>query len=190
MIRMSSRLVTEIVSFRSLHELTSMIATEISYYLSRREEYSEQLGNFLREAEEKYGDEDWFKQLSLDRLGKGGGKQKKKKGEKKKKGKKEGEPEGWVSFKSMLFSSSVQGEAEIMFDAIESVAAKLEELENAKESMDDLKNVGLGNDVEYICFLKDGVVKKIVIKSTEAAEAEKFKFAIGLTAVKDIQPML
>ncbi len=186
---MTGRLVTEIVSFRSLHELTSMIEAEISYYTSRRDEYSEQLGNFLREAEEKYGDEDWFKQLSLDRLGKGGGKQKKKKGEKKK-GKKEGEPEGWVPFKGTLISSSIQGEAEIMFDAIEGVAAKLEELEEAKESMEDLKNVGLGNDVEYICFLKDGVVKKIVIKSTETEEAEKFRFAIGLTAVKEIQSML
>jgi hypothetical protein len=184
---MTGRLVTEIVTVRSLQELTAQIDEEIASYLSRKEEYSQLLGGFLREAEEKYGEEDWFKQLSLDKLGKAGGKQKKKKGEKKKKGK-AAEPEGWIPFKSVLLSSSAQSEAEIMFEVIEAIESKLGELEEVKESIEDLRGVGLGDDVEYVCFLKDGVVKKIVIKPTDAAEADKFTFNMGFTAIKALQP--
>lgn len=185
---MTSRLITEMVRFRSLQELTALIDSEISSYLSRKEEYSEQLGDFLREAEEKYGEEDWFKELSLEKLGQAGGKKKKSKKKKgKKKGKKSAEPEGWIPFRSVSLSSSIQGEAEIMFEAIEAITNKLEELQETKESVMELRGVGLGNDVEYICFLNDGVLKKMVIKHTDA-EAEKFTLNVGFTAVKAIQP--
>jgi len=175
---MTGRLVTHVMIFRSLKELAELIDSEISSYLSQKEEYSESLGNFLRGAEEEYGDEDWFKQHSLEKLGKGR--------KKKKKGKKGG-PDHWITFKSMLLSSSVQGEAEIMFETIEAIEEKLEELEEAKESVEDLRSVGLGNEVEYICFVKDGVVSKIVIKPTDAEAERKFAFNRGFTAISAAQ---
>lgn len=182
---MTGRLVTEIVSLGSLQELAALIDAEISFYLSHKEEYSELLGDFLREAEERHGDEDWFKQFSLENLGKRGG-SRKKKDKKKKKGKK-GDLDEWVPFRSMEISSSVQGEAEIMFDTIEAITEKLEVLEEAKESIEELRSVGLGNDVDYICFLKDGVVDKIVIKPSDAESAGKFTFNRGFTTIQAIQ---
>ena len=189
---MTGRLVTDVIDTRSLQELATLVEDEISRYLFRKEEYSERLGNFLRESEEKYGGEDWFKRLSLgEKLPKGKAKAKKKeKGgkKKKKKGKKGGIPEEWVSFQSMLLSSSVQGEAELMFEAIEAITAKVEELEEAKASIEELRNVGLGDDVRYLVLLRDGVPKKIVIKPTGAEAIQKFKFSRGFTVLRTLQP--
>ena len=189
---MTGRLVTDVIDTRSLQELATLVEDEISRYLFRKEEYSERLGNFLRESEEKYGGEDWFKRLSLgEKLPKGKAKAKKKeKGgkKKKKKGKKGGIPEEWVSFQSMLLSSSVQGEAELMFEAIEAITAKVEELEEAKASIEELRGVGLGDDVRYLVLLRDGVPKKIVIKPTGAEAIQKFKFSRGFTVLRTLQP--
>jgi hypothetical protein len=182
---LTSRLVTEIVTIRSLQELNGQIEAEIDSYLSQKEEYSEHLGNFLREAEEKYGDEDWFKQLSLDKLG--GGKSRQKKNDKKKKKRKK-ESDDWVPFQGLELSSSVQGEAEVMFEAIAKITERLEELTDAKESIEELRKVGLGNDVRFICYLENGVVRKVVIKSIDEKVADKFTFNRGFTVIQAIQP--
>ena len=182
---MTSRLVTEIITVRSLQELYSQIEAEIDSYLFQKEEYSEGLGNFLREAEEKYGDEDWFKQLSLDKLGGGGKSRQKKEKKKKKKGKKESDD--WVPFQGLELSSSVQGEAEVMFEAIATITERLEELTDAKESLDELKKVGLGNDVRYICYLENGVVRKVVLKHIDESVAGKFIFNRGFTTIQSVQ---
>lgn len=186
---MNGRLVNEIMEIRSLQELVDLVDGEISHYMSQKEGYSERLGNFLRESEEKYGGEDWFKQLSLgEKLPKGRAKAKKeKKGGKKKKGKKEGVAEEWVPFQSMLLSSSIQGEAELMFEAIEAITAKIEELEEAKSSIEELRNVGLGEEVRYIVLLRDGVPRKIIIKPTGAEDVQKFMFSRGFTVVRTLK---
>lgn len=181
---MTSRLVTEIITVRSLQELYSQIEAEIDSYLSQKEEYSEGLGNFLREAEEKYGDEDWFKQLSLDKLG-GAGKSRQKKDKKKKKRKKESAD--WVPFQGLELSSSAQGEAEVMFEVIAKITERLEELTDAKESLDELRKVGLGNDVRYICYLENGVVRKVVIKHIDESVAGKFTFNREFTTIQSVQ---
>ena len=74
-----------------------------------------------------------------------------------------------------------------MFDAIHAITQKLYELEEVKDAMEELINIGLGNDVEYICFLKDGVVNKIVLKSVDEESAPKFTYNTGFTIIKDIQ---
>lgn len=181
---MTSRLVTEIITVRSLQELYSQIEAEIDSYLSQKEEYSEGLGNFLREAEEKYGDEDWFKQLSLDKLG-GAGKSRQKKDKKKKKRKKESAD--WVPFQGLELSSSAQGEAEVMFEVIAKITERLEELTDAKESLDELRKVGLGNNVRYICYLENGVVRKVVIKHIDESVAGKFTFNREFTTIQSVQ---
>ncbi len=181
---MTGRLVTEIITIRSLQELNGKIEAEIDSYLSQKEEYSERLGNFLREAEEKYGEEDWFKELSLDKLG-GGGRSRQKKDKKKKKGKKESDD--WVPFQGLELSSSVQGEAEVMFEAIAKITERLEELTDAKESLDELRKAGLGNDVRYICYLENGVVRKVVIKHIDESVAGKFTFNRGFTTIQSVQ---
>ena len=190
--RMPGRLVTEMMETRSLQELATIVEHEISRYQLKKEEYSERLGNFLRDSEEKHGSEEWFKRISLgekipkDR-GKPKKKEKKKGGKKKKKGKKGEEPEEWIPFQSMLISSSIQGEAEIMFEAIEAITTKIEELEEAKTSLEELRNVGLGDEVSYMMLIREGVPKKIVIKPAGADDVLKFTFSKGFTVVRAIQ---
>jgi len=178
---MTSRLVTEIITFRSLQELVNQIESEISSYRSQKEKYSERLGSFLREAEEKYGDEDWFKQLSLDKLPKA--RRRSRRGRRK-----SGEAEEWIPFKSMFLSSKIRGEAEIMFEAIGAINDKLDELEEAKTSVEELRNLGLGNEVKYTCFLRDGVVNKIVLKPVDADAEGTFKFSRSFTVIRALQP--
>ena len=179
---MTGRLVTEIITLRSLQDLALQIEADLYSYLSQKEEISERLGNFLRDAEEKYGEEDWFKQLSLDKLGGGGGSKGKKK--KKKKGKKT--PDNWVPFKGMLLSSSIQGEAEIMFETIGELSKKVDALEDVKAAVEELKNIGLGNEVNYICLIKDGILEKIVIKPIDSDTVEKFSFSKGFSSMISI----
>jgi hypothetical protein len=180
---MPSKLVAEIVTLRSLQTLIQQIEVDIATYSFQKEDYSERLGNFLRDAEEKYGDEDWFKEFSLEKIS--GDKPKKddskKKSKKKKKRKKKGDSDSWVPFKSLELSSSVQGEAEIMFETLQAITEKLEALEESKASIDELRNVGLGNEVVYICYVKDGVISKIVLKSEDTDEESKFTFNMGFS---------
>ncbi|UCH57332.1 MAG: hypothetical protein JSV18_08395 [Candidatus Bathyarchaeota archaeon] len=184
---MTGRLVTEVVIVGSLQEFNSQLEAEIDHYLSQKEEYSERLGSFLRDAEEEHSDEDWFKQINLDKLGGGKGKSK---SDKKKKGKKSKNAEAWVPFKNLELSTSVQGEAEIMFEAISAITQKLDRLTEARESVEELRKVGLGNDVTYICYLEDGVLSKVVIKPMDESTAEKFTFNRGFTIIKAVQPQV
>ena len=177
---MPGKLVAEIITLRSLQRLLEQIEFDVALYTSQKEDYSERLGNFLRDAEEKYGDEDWFKELSLENIG--GQKSKKDdKGKKSRKKKKKGAADIWVPFKSLELSSSVQGEAEIMFETLQAITDKLEELDEAKETIEELRNVGLGNDVVYYCFVKDGVIEKIVLKAVDSDEMSKFTFKLGFS---------
>lgn len=174
---MAGKLVAEIITIRSLQSLERQIEADISLYESQKEEYSERLGNFLREAEEMYGVESWFKELSLENIGKP------RKGDKKKK---KGESSGWVLFKSLELSSNIQGEAEIMFETLQLLTEKLEDLRATRETIEELKNVGLGNEVIYNCFMKDGVLSKIVLKTAEEKEP-KFTFSQGFSKLQVIQ---
>ena len=173
---MNGRLVTEIVSIRSLQELQTRLEAENESYLSQKEEISKRLGNFLREAEEEHGEEDWFKQVDLEKLGKSSGK----KNDKKRKG------SDWIQFQGIELCSSLQGEAEVMFEAISNISEKLEALNKAVESLEELRKVGLGNDVKYICYLEDGVLSKIVIKPVDADSLVKFTFNRGFTVFQAV----
>jgi hypothetical protein len=173
---LNGRLVTEVVTIRSLQDLQTRLEAEKESYLSQKEEISERLGNFLREAEEDHGDEDWFKQLDLEKLGKGGGKR----NDKKKKG------SDWIQFQGLELCSSLQGEAEVMFEAISKISEKLEALDRAIESLEELLKVGLGNDVKYTCLLEDGVLSKIVIKPVDDDAMSTFTFNKGFTVFQPV----
>jgi len=147
---MPGKLVAEIVTLRSLHTIMQQVEADIATYSFKKEENSERLGNFLRDAEEKYGDEDWFKEFSLEKISGDKPKKDDSKKKSKRKKKKKGGSDSWVPFKSLELSSSVQGEAEIMFETLQAITEKLEALEESKESIEELRNVGLGNEVVYI----------------------------------------
>ena len=171
---MAGNLAVEIVSIRSLQKILQQIEEDLDRYKYQQEDYSEKLGNFLREAEERYGDEKWFKEISLENIGK----------EKKKK---RGKVDSWVIFKSLELSSSVQGEAEIMFETLQTLTKKISELEDAKESVEELRNVGLGDEVVYNCLIRNGVITKVVLKSVDAEEMMKFTYNVGFSKLQAIQ---
>ena len=168
---MKGRLVTEIVTLRSLQELQARLESETESYMSQKEEISERLGDFLRDAEEEHGDQDWFKQLDLEKLGG-------KKNGKKRKG------SDWVQFQGLALSSSLQGEAEVMFEALSMISGKLEALGRGIASLEELRKVGLGNDVSYVCYLEDGVLSKIVIKPVDADAQTRFTFNREFTVLQ------
>ena len=174
---MKGRLVTEIITIRSLQDLQTRLEAENESYLSQKEEISERLGNFLRETEEEHGDEDWFKQLDLEKLG---SKKSDKKSDKKKKG------SDWVQFQGLELSSSLQGEAEVMFEAISKISEKLEALSKGIESLEELRKIGLGNDIRYICYIEEGVLRKIVIKPLDDNALTTFTFNRGFTAFQAV----
>jgi len=178
---LKGRLVTEIITIRSLQDLQTRLEAENESYLSQKEEISERLGNFLRETEEEHGDEDWFKQLDLEKLGsKKGDKKSDKKGDKKKKG------SDWVQFQGLELSSSLQGEAEVMFEAISKISEKLEALSKGIESLEELRKIGLGNDIRYICYIEEGVLRKIVIKPLDDNALTRFTFNRGFTVFQAV----
>jgi hypothetical protein len=170
---LNGRLVTEIITIRSLQELQTRLEAENESYLSQKVEISERLGNFLRETEEEHGDEDWFKQIDLEKLGK-------KRDKKRKKG------SDWVQFQGLELSSSIQGEAELMFEAISKVSDKLEALSKGIESLEELRKIGLGNDIRYICYLEEGVLRKIVMKPLDDDALTRFTFNRGFTVFQAV----
>lgn len=73
-----------------------------------------------------------------------------------------------------------------MFDTIEALTNRVEGLEEARESIEELKNIGFGNDVNYICLIKDGLVERIVIKPIEGGKDLRFTFNMGFSGVQVI----
>jgi len=163
--------VTEIRYFYSLKELSENLEEAISFCKTAAEEYGQRLGSLLREKETTHGDEDWFKELSgLQKAPK----ENKSKG--KGKGKKKGGA-GWIQFKDIMLSKEKYGEAQILFDAMEDLKSRITQLEKVKENVEDLKRLGLGENIVYITYLREGIPKKIVMNKKNGEEfGKKFEF--------------
>lgn len=177
-------MVTEIRNFHSLRELSECLEDEISFSKAASEEYGERLGSILRDSQENHGDEEWFKALSglqgsgKDAKSKGKSKSKSKgksKGKKGKKGKKR--KSGWIPFKDIMLSKESFGEAQILFDAVEEIKTKITQLEKIRDDIEDLKRLGLGEDIIYITYIRDGIPEKIVFhKKNGDKQHNKFQF--------------
>ena len=164
-------MVTEIRNFHSLKELSESLEEEINYYKNASEEYGQRLGSLLREMKTTHGDEEWFKEVSgLQTASKEA--KSKSKGKKKKGGK-----SGWIQFKDIMLSTEEYGEAQILFDAIEAMKNRVNQLEKIRDNIEDLKRLGLGEDVIYFVYLHKGVPEKIVLHKKDGKEfGKKFEF--------------
>jgi len=171
---MLGNLVTEIRNFYSLKELSESVEDEINSYKAAVEEYSQRLGFFLRELETTHGDQEWFKEIStLQKSSKKG----------KSKGKKKNL--SWTTFKDIMLSADDQGEAEMFFEAIEEMNKKIMRLGKIRDTIEDLKKFGLGNDILYITYLRDKVPEKLVLRKKGEKTAEKFEFIAEFSTVKN-----
>ena len=162
-------MVTEIRNFYSLKELSESLEKEINLYKASVEEYSQRLGSLLRKMEATHGNEEWFKKLSaLQKTSKEG----KSKGKKKK-----ANSSGWVEFKDIILSTEEQDEAQILFEAIEEINSKVKRLVKIRDTVEDLKRFGLGENILYITYVHDEVPERIVLRKKGGQEAgEKFEF--------------
>jgi hypothetical protein len=183
-------LATEIRTFYSLRDLRESVEEEIVQYEAVVDEYSQWLGSFLRDMEATHGDEEWFKRLSTfqkslrGRAKREGGKESK--GEKTKK---VGTSTEWISYKGVLLSASEQGEAEILFDAIEEINRKIEQLNKVKSTIENLEKSTLGKDIIYIAYIHNGVPEKIVLRPKRDKEfTEKFQFTADFSTLKEVYP--
>jgi hypothetical protein len=168
--------VTEIRSFYSLKELCESLEEEISFCKTASGEYGERLGAILRDKESTHGEEEWFKNLSglqkSPKESKG-----KKKGTGKGKAKKKGAKSGWIQFKDIMISTRNHGEAQILFDAIEDLKGKITRLEKIRGDIEDLKRLGLEENIIYIAYMREGIPEKVVLhKKNGDEQGKKFEF--------------
>ena len=81
-----------------------------------------------------------------------------------------------------MLSSTEQGQAEVLFEAIEKIADKIQEMEKFKATIQQLERIGLGKNVNYIVYIEDEVPKKIVLRAKSGLlEDEAYKFATELS---------
>jgi hypothetical protein len=174
---------TEIHTFTSLKELGDYLVDQLDQYRMLYEDYSQWLGSLLRSCEETHKNEDWYQnsavlQKSLAGAKKTAGKtQKKKKGKGKKKG-----SSVWIQSGDVMLSSTEQGQAEVLFEAIEKIGDKIQDMEKFKDTVKQLERIGLGKKTDYIVYIEDDIPRKIVVRSKSGSpEEEAFKFATELS---------
>jgi len=178
--------VTEIRNFYSLKELSDSIEEEVSFCKAAHQEYGERLGDILRKNKESHGDEEWFKALSglqgSSNDAKSKDKPKSKSKGNSKKGKKRGEKSGWIPFKDLMLSKENHGEAQILFDAVAELKNKINQLEKIHDEIEDIKRLGLGENIIYITYMREGIPEKIVLhKKAENEQTDRFQFNTTIT---------
>jgi hypothetical protein len=176
---------TEIRTFYSLREMNEIVSEQIDQYRALAEDYSQWLGSLLRSCEENHGSEDWFqKSTVLQKSVRAQGKRNVEAREPSKgKGKgKKAESSCWIQSAGILLCSTEQGEAEILFEAIEEINRKIQGLGKFKGAIQQIERLGLGKNVNYVTYFKDDVPEKIVLRTKQdVGTVENFKFSTNLT---------
>lgn len=172
---------TEIRTFTTLKDLSEYLLDLSGQYKVLFEDYSQWLGSLLRSCEETHKDEDWYQKSAALQKNLRGPKKAPEKSGKGGKGKK-GESSAWIQTGNVLLSSTEQGQAEVLFEAIEKIGDKIQEIEKFKVTVQQLERMGLGTSVNYIIYIEDDVPKKIVLRvKSGLPEEEAFKFATELS---------
>jgi hypothetical protein len=170
---------TEIHTFTTLKEIGDYIADHLDQYQMLYEDYSQWLGSLLRSCEETHKSEEWYQNSVALQKSLPGAKKKASEntGKKKAKGKKS-ESSIWVQSGDVVLSSTEQGQAEVLFEAIEKIGDKIQALEKFKATVQQLERIGLGKNVNYIVYIEDDIPRKIVVHAKSGLpEEEAFKFA-------------
>jgi hypothetical protein len=179
---------TEVRSFYSLGEMREALEEEIVQYKAILEEYTQWLGLFLRDSEAANRDKEWFKNLSaMQKVMKAKKPQKTEKKQGKNK-KQEATSVDWVNYQDIMICATEQGQAEIVFEAVEEVNGKINKIETVKNTLGNLEKSGLGKDITYVAFIHDGVPEKLVLRHKKGEElAERFKFITELSVSADTE---
>jgi hypothetical protein len=179
---------TEIRTFYSLKEMNDSLTDQLNEYKALSEDYSQWLGSLLRSFQQNGTNGDWGKKsTALQKNARAPMKKNpdnKQLGKMKEEGKsRKGETSCWVQTGEILLCSTEEGEAEILFEAIEEINTKIQALDKFKTTLQQLERLGLGKNVNYITYIKDDVPVKIVLRNKSGTQvAENFKFAADFTA--------
>lgn len=172
---------TEIRTFTTLKDITEYITDQLGQHTALFEDYSQWLGALLRDCEANHKNEDWYqKSVAMQKTTKAPPKKAPEKKPSGGKGKKN-VPSIWLPSGSILLSSTEQGQAEVLFEAIEKIGAKIQELEKLKGSIQQLERIGLGKNVNYILYIEEDVPKKIVVQPKGNLAEGMFKYATELS---------
>jgi predicted DNA-binding protein len=176
---------TEIHTFTTLKDMTEYLTDQSDQYKALFEDYSQWLGTLLRSCEENHKNEEWYqKSAALQKNLRG---PPKKAAENKTAGKKGGKRKkdtssAWVQSGNVLISSTEQGQAEVLFEAIEKLGEKIQDMEKFKATVQQLERIGLGKNVNYIVYIEDDIPRRIVLRGKSGLpEDEAFKFATELS---------
>lgn len=175
-LRVVNNVVTEIRNYDSLNELSETLEEDISFCKNAIGDYRERLGSILRKNEATNGDNECFKALSG--LQNGSKETKNNRNNKSKgKSKKKGAKSGWIQFKGIMLSMANHGEAQILFDISEDLKGKIAQLEKIRDAIEDLKRLGLEENIIYITYMHEGIPEKIVLHKKNGDNINKrFKF--------------
>ncbi|MBN1357330.1 hypothetical protein JW988_01035 [Candidatus Bathyarchaeota archaeon] len=173
---------TEIRTFTTLKELGDYLVDDLDQYKMLYEDYSQWLGSLLRDCEEKHKNEEWYKNSAALQKSLAGAKAKMpSKSANKGKGKKS-ESSAWIQSGDVMISSTEQGQAEVLFEAIEKIGDKIQEMDKFKTTVKQLERLGLGKKTDYIVYIEDDIPRKIVIRvKSGLPEEEAYKFSTELS---------
>ena len=162
--------------------MADYLETQTTQYKALYEDYSQWLGTILRSAEDTHKDEDWYqKSAAMQKNLKAQPKKapEPKGGAKKSGGKgKKADSSAWIESGNVLISSSEQGQIEMLFEAIDKINAKIQEMEKFKTSTQQFERIGLGKNTNYVVYIEDDIPKKVYIKTkNNPTELDMFKFA-------------
>ena len=81
-----------------------------------------------------------------------------------------------------MLSSTEQGQAEVLFEAIEKIGDKIQDMEKFKATVQQLERLGLGKKTDYIVYIEDDIPRKIVVRAKSGLPGEEaYKFATELS---------
>jgi len=182
---MSEDIGTEIRSFYSVKEIIGVLEEEIEQYQSVAAEYSQWLGTLLRDSKGNQGNEELVKKMAAMQKTKPSGKTNQ---SKEGKSKKTSPSADWIQFKEIQLSSNEKGETEILFDAVEVLNNKIQQIEKVRKSLEELEKSGLGKEIIYVTYIHDGVPEKIVLRHKKAQElTKKFEYIADFSISRSIE---
>ena len=160
--------------------MAEYITDQINEYKSLYEDYSQWLGSLLRDSDEAGKLAAVKKEMQSTAKKSQGARQVQKKTQDRSKNE---QGSRWIEVGGTLLCSTEEGEAEILFEAIEEINRKTESLEKFKSTLQQIERIGPGKSVNYVTYVKDDIPYKIVIKSKIAGQTdENFNFAAEFTA--------
>ena len=172
----------KIIHFRTMEELQLSLGKELDDLKKKTDEYSRTIGEKLRVAETSNPEEITELKAKLE-----GPVDPKKKPVKKK-----DKNTNWHSFGDILVydGMGLKGELDLYFKALEAMKSKMEKLQKAKNSVDELVSKGLKKDLGCAILMSSDLTFEMVFIKTNQPKARfsyKSIFDVGVEQIHEIK---